>query len=825
MFLVSLTAVMLVGPQLSPITATFGTPAMVLRGDWFQLTPDGKFVTDGITWIDLATEKVVPRSVRIIEKDLRALLAEHDWVCHTMMANENWVRWDTDSATLLDGKTREVLSTVEDQVSAVDPSGRLLARTEFLVKAEKARTAIQVASWPKAGEKPKWRTLTEHDGDLKYSTSGVFDRTGESLAWKVDTSDVADECGVHVHHFETGKTVRLKVEDDSIPTYGLAISPGGKTVAVVRRRETHLFDVASGKSIRTVPHPGGGYDEMSPTIAFTPDGANVLFDGLHRRRIERIPCDPKIEPGFIDVSDGDGVYTFAITPDSKRMVVRDDGGVIRVYDLATGKRQDRGTHETWTGVAWTGENKAACWSGRGQVAIWDTRTGKIERQLSLGRPLEKSHGVTNLTLSPDGKLAAVEEDVIDGETALIVYDLATGKAVWELPHWLSVQHVTFHPDGDKIGFDTIDFREPNWGDRRFRVYHIQDRKEVQAFPSKTGDCLFSDDGRAVFQGWDSQTEQTVQCFEIASGKSRWVWNLKLEKPSSSGRLLGVDAKENLVWMAAGDRVTGLDLTKGTVRWSMERLPVGGGLSPFASTPDGRWLAAQLTTRDDKKNEREMFAVYDLRTQAGRDCQLVSPPLARSIQGMALSPDGQRLITLAQDGEQAVWDLNHLRRMTTPWAHLWDGLSGDVGPAAVAMSQLVATSDWAVELLGEKLPPTAEPNAEQVKRWLGELGSSDFKTRNRSERQLNEVLDTARALILAAAEEPVNAEAGERLERLVKRIDGLNGESESLRVVRAVEVVERLRTPAAVKLLERWASGAPGALLTTEAKASLKRIKK
>jgi hypothetical protein len=47
--------------------------------------------------------------------------------------------------------------------------------------------------------------------------------------------------------------------------------------------------------------------------------------------------------------------------------------------------------------------------------------------------------------------------------------------------------------------------------------------------------------------------------------------------------------------------------------------------------------------------------------------------------------------------------------------------------------------------------------------------------------------------------------------------------EALRTVRAIEVLERTATPEACKLLRELAKGAPGARLTREAAAALKRL--
>ena len=51
----------------------------------------------------------------------------------------------------------------------------------------------------------------------------------------------------------------------------------------------------------------------------------------------------------------------------------------------------------------------------------------------------------------------------------------------------------------------------------------------------------------------------------------------------------------------------------------------------------------------------------------------------------------------------------------------------------------------------------------------------------------------------------------------------NPPPEGLRMLRAVEALERMDTPAARQALEQYARGAPGAELTRQAKAALERV--
>jgi hypothetical protein len=67
------------------------------------------------------------------------------------------------------------------------------------------------------------------------------------------------------------------------------------------------------------------------------------------------------------------------------------------------------------------------------------------------------------------------------------------------------------------------------------------------------------------------------------------------------------------------------------------------------------------------------------------------------------------------------------------------------------------------------------------------------------------------------------EARQRIDKLLDKLATLRVPSETLQGLRAVEVLEKLGTPDARKLLERLAQGAAGARLTRDATASLDRL--
>jgi hypothetical protein len=90
------------------------------------------------------------------------------------------------------------------------------------------------------------------------------------------------------------------------------------------------------------------------------------------------------------------------------------------------------------------------------------------------------------------------------------------------------------------------------------------------------------------------------------------------------------------------------------------------------------------------------------------------------------------------------------------------------------------------------------------------------------RDLEALKDEARPALRRALADNPSAEVRKRLEELLSR-PALLPPGEALRRVRAVEVLERLGTPEARRLLGALAGGEPEARLTREAQAALRRL--
>ena len=113
------------------------------------------------------------------------------------------------------------------------------------------------------------------------------------------------------------------------------------------------------------------------------------------------------------------------------------------------------------------------------------------------------------------------------------------------------------------------------------------------------------------------------------------------------------------------------------------------------------------------------------------------------------------------------------------------------------------------------------DAQRVAKLIKALDSEDFAVRSQAEREL-EQLGEAAADVLRKTNAS-SLEARRRIEQLLRALEPPITHPQHLRALRAVEALEYMNSPDAVRLLERLADGEPRAQRTQEACASLQRL--
>ena len=108
--------------------------------------------------------------------------------------------------------------------------------------------------------------------------------------------------------------------------------------------------------------------------------------------------------------------------------------------------------------------------------------------------------------------------------------------------------------------------------------------------------------------------------------------------------------------------------------------------------------------------------------------------------------------------------------------------------------------------------------------IADLDGIDFKVRDKANGELFDIADQAATAMEKALASHPSLETRRRLEALLEK-SGTRSmilQGDRLRAYRAVEVLERIGTPEARSLLNGAGRQRTGALLTTSARAALKR---
>jgi hypothetical protein len=299
-------------------------------------------------------------------------------------------------------------------------------------------------------------------------------------------------------------------------------------------------------------------------------------------------------------------------------------------------------------------------------------------------------------------------------------------------------------------------------------------------------------------------------------------------------LMALDGKCESVWPVAfrldggtlaGVCHHGIHRPVSIVLWELatgqevRRLEVDGVDLAAACSPDGRLLAVGGM-------ERTGLQVWDLAT--GR--QLVRyRGYEAKISALAFSPDGSRLASGLDDGTAIVWDVvtkagePKPKDLTTgELERSWDDLAReDAARGQAAVWSLASAPAQAITLI-KQLPPVQSPDRERLARLMAELDSNVFAARETAARELQRLGAEAEPALREALQKKPSPEVRRRLESMLSgpRITRL---PEALRRLRAVQVLERIGSPEAVKLLEGLSRGAPAAPGTREAKEALVRL--
>jgi HEAT repeat protein len=158
--------------------------------------------------------------------------------------------------------------------------------------------------------------------------------------------------------------------------------------------------------------------------------------------------------------------------------------------------------------------------------------------------------------------------------------------------------------------------------------------------------------------------------------------------------------------------------------------------------------------------------------------------------------------------------------------LWADLrSKDLSRATRAMWALAAAPTSTVPLLRDRLHPAAGATPERLARLIKALDDLRYPVRRKAQSSLASLEWTAEPALRKALDGNPSLEARQRIEKLLWKLKAAEISPDHLQALRATEVLEEIATPKARQVLAVLAKGAPGALLTREARRALGRLAK
>jgi dipeptidyl aminopeptidase/acylaminoacyl peptidase len=511
---------------------------------------------------------------------------------------------------------------------------------------------------------------------------------------------------------------------------------------------------------------------------------------------------------------GQPVAHLTFSPDGKTLAAGSaDGTTIRLWDVAAGKELRRLTGSGYGPIAFSPDGKTlAVGSGR-VVRLCDAATGKEVRQLRghLARVLFVAFAADGRSLTSfsrgsdrDPWLGGAAEP---GEATVRVWDVATGKAL---------QARRTLPLAGKV---------------------VRDRSEdrVADGPSETSFAFTPEGGRAVtvrledgfWYFGDLKVDyvggrQVLRLTDTATGRLRLVVE-RPPKTEAHAVLLAPDGRGLALLLTGPPAVCLLEAATGKERLRIPAPP--HGVTAAAFSPGGARIAVAGLERG--KDDEASLRLTD--TATGKDRARFRPGPGR-IGALAFSPDS-RYLASAGPGPILVWDLKAIK--STPkraelsvketdalWADLADA---DAGRAYRALAALTAAPAPAVRLLRERVRPMTPDDVRRVRLLIADLDSGRFAVRQRAADELEKVGEAAGPALRAALVGKPSLEKRRQIERLLEQFDRAVPPPEPLRRLRAIEVLERIGTADAERVLQTLAEGVVEDPLVGEAKASLSRL--
>jgi WD40 repeat protein len=617
---------------------------------------------------------------------------------------------------------------------------------------------------------------------------------------------------------------RRQLKTDAGVVSGAAFAPDGKTLVTGSGGASLLFwDIATGKELRRV----AGRRGVGTVLRYSPDGKTLVagsYDGVLQvwdvatgKRLGQFRPPGTVRGASFDFVRGGKVIGWSAT-----------GQSLVLWDAASGKLlTPAGAPDgSVNGLAISGDGETLLSVGAdGTSFVWDVTTGKERRRTPLYEPEAMRFGglhFQSFIVAPNGRYMLSNGPA----RGTGLWDLRTGEEVFALDvnYQPMGQVAAFSPDGSLVAAPGTDWRTRITG---LRLWEVETGRERRPFKDEPGQVLalaFAPEGRTLavarnpraFGGGPAGCE--LKLLNVATGKE--VWHTTEAGQMIQRLAFSHDGKV----LAVGHN--GVELREADNGKALRRFSVEGQLTtPLTFSPDGRTLAAAF-----QQYQTQDHAVQLLEVASGTTRQVLRGHEG-TVTSLAFSPDGRTLASGSGDTTVLLWDLTGRRLAKSHKAtagelkQLWMDMAARDGAVSYRAMRRLAAADEAVPFLKEHLHPAGNeaPDPSVVERWIAELNSDKFKTREKATHELEAAGAAAEPAVRKALADKPTAEAERRLKRVLAKLHKPDQPPDTLRALRALEVLEWVGTPEARSLVQALAGGAAAAPLTQAARRARTRL--
>jgi WD40 repeat protein len=669
---------------------------------------------------------------------------------------------------------------------AISQDGKKLAAISW-----RGDEGAQITLWD-TGTGEEWKPFIIPELLQQY-TPIHFSPDGQWLAWNGRSGSMLAEVAnvKEARHLKFGVGKHARVFDDFLFT------PDSKTLITWEQfcRHFHLWDVATGKHLRDFRGP-------------QPESHGLPTENLHLA---------------------------AMSPDGKLLAVGGHTSVISIFDMAKGAEIAglSASRHTIVHVSFARDGKELfAMDERPSFRAWDAASGKALRSIATPRDLAPT------VLSADGQLLAS----IGHLGSLRLQESATGQQLPGIATKMRrVAFVAMSPDNRLIAVagttgkkGQVAVYEVGGKERHRFTLPVAIRDPEREDPDSLGALQFAPDGRvlaALLNGekvhlWNLTTHRDLPTIEVPKHHSAPV--LAFSSDGKSLAVVGDDNVPRLYETATGRLRRGDGPYKAPPESAMAKLMdrsiLGFAIGTVALSPDGRLLAhAQPGWKDGTIGVRDVASWEELGQVMGHQGDITA---------LSFSSDGKTLASGSRDTTVLLWDMTRYpagakgqaANVDAP-ARWGDLLSDDAAKAFDAVCALVAAPDKALPFLKDRVRPAAQSDAAAIQHLIANLDDEQFSVRTKASDELARFGETAVPFLRKALEATPSPEARRRLEALLAQEPGRVPTGETLRSLRAIEVLEMIGTPEAKSLLQTLAQGAAEAPLTTAAQAALERLRR